>query len=413
MPIEADRAPLTSASPAPGGAGSDKPRLLIVTHQYFNLGGVELQTQLLARGLGNRYEVTVAVPDRKAGRILRIAPDGRILQSFSAASVAFPATPYDEPAANGAFAGILAQCRPEIVHFQHFLHWPLSVIDQALGSGARVVVSFHDFYAITPAYTMIGAHDPEQTFTAEYSRTVFGADLTAYLRQRREIIHRSMGRVHARVGVSAFVTRVLLAIYPLEYQVIEPGIVPFVPPPVRPDMTALRFGYLGKMVPQKGWAQLVEAFALVRSRHPEVELRLYGVPTPATSAGATLPTGVSYRGPYGPGDLARIIGEFDVGVVPSVFPEMYAIVLSELWHAGRPVAASQIGAMADRVVNDVNGRTFPPGDIGAMARTLEGFIEPPRAWRTWTLPRVRTVALLTDDHDALYRSLLSRSSSSL
>ena len=85
------------------------------------------------------------------------------------------ATPLFEPEAAADKARILLQSFRrqglDVIHVQHFLHWPLTVIDRAVDYGVPVVVSFHDFYAVTPLFTMQGAEDPEQTFTAAWSRS--------------------------------------------------------------------------------------------------------------------------------------------------------------------------------------------------------------------------------------------------
>src|SRR5262245_26508854 len=133
-------------------AAPEQPRLLFLLHQYDNLAGVELHTQALADGLRNRYDVAIAYP--AAGQLcLRHAGT---LRTFPADPPAWPVTPHRAPGTEQGFARILDAVQPDLIHIQHFLHWPLGVIDQAVAAGARVVVSFHDFYAITPLFTMQG-----------------------------------------------------------------------------------------------------------------------------------------------------------------------------------------------------------------------------------------------------------------
>src|SRR5262249_9726206 len=148
----------------------------------------------------NRSDVAIAYP--AAGQLcLRHAGT---LRTFPADPPAWPVTPHRAPPTEQAFARILDAVQPDLIHIQHFLHWPLGVIDQAVAAGARVVVSFHDFYAITPLFTMQGTDDPEETFTPRYCQAVFGRDLSAYLRERRRLLTESLARVHARIAISPF-----------------------------------------------------------------------------------------------------------------------------------------------------------------------------------------------------------------
>src|SRR5689334_14188674 len=148
-----------------------KPRLLYLVHQYDNPGGVELHTRALAEGLSDRYETAVAFPHQ--GRIRLMSGPGRAAD-YPADPPAWPVTPHRAPRTEESLARILDAVKPDLIHVQHFLHWPLAVIDRAVESGVPVVVSFHDFYAVTPLFTMQGADDPEQTFTPAWSRSAFG-----------------------------------------------------------------------------------------------------------------------------------------------------------------------------------------------------------------------------------------------
>jgi glycosyltransferase involved in cell wall biosynthesis len=62
------------------------------------------------------------------------------------------------------------------------------------------------------------------------------------------------------------------------------------------------------------------------------------------------------------------------GLVPSVWPEPFGIVVLEAMAASRPVIASRIGGLTDLVADGETGLVVAPGDAlalrGAMARLL-------------------------------------------
>ncbi len=374
--------------------------LLFVSHQYHHLGGTEIQTRLLADRLSGEYEISVAYPNAAQRQIMLRRPDGTEC-AYPADPVIFPRTPYRQLGTEQAFTAILGDVRPNIIHFQHFANWPLSIIDQAAPSGAKIVVSLYDYFAITPFYNLAGVFNPEEVLTQQYAESLLGQDGLAYLQQRRELIGRSLARVHQRFVLSDYQRRVMAKFFSVPFDVMEPGIVPFAPISKRKSEPGLRFGYLGTFVPQKGWIALTYAFAKVRAKHPTAQLRMYGQTIPKGQP----PEGTTISGVYSHDDLPRILSEFDVGVIPSIFPETFCIVLSEMWQANVPVAASDLGALGDRVIDGRNGKKFAPGDTDDMARALNWFIEHDD-WRTWLLPTSRTLDQLAADHDLVYRSLL-------
>ena len=378
---------------------SDKPKLLYVLHQFEHLGGAELQTRLLAERLRERYAVRVAWMDvRRQCMVVRDLSDNTDI-SLTAEPVTQPPG-FNEPLTERSFGRILKAWKPDVVHFQHMLYWPMSAMELALAS-SRVVISFYDYFAITPDYAMLGVRDPMEIFEPAYSMARYGMDVSSQLVARREKMRELLSRVHARVVISDYLGRVLRRVYDFPMHTIEPGIEPFDAPEPRERDGIIRFGYLGSFIGAKGMEPLTRAFVQVRAKHPNVELHTFGGPVPR----GTPPTGQINHGPYAPADLRRILASIDVGMIPSVFAETFSIVLSEYWQAKKPVIASNIGAMGDRVVEGVNGFKVPPGDAAALADAMSRMVESD-GWRSWKFPRPRTADDLVSDHHTLYTSLL-------
>jgi len=373
-------------------------RLLYILHQYSHLGGAELQTRLLAERVSRSYDVWIAWMDvANKCAVVQDVLGGKQLRRPTEPVTKIGA---DETAAEQTLRDILRDFDPDIVHFQQILYWPLRAIDIALATRAKVVVSLYDYLTITPDYAMYGVKDPRETFTSAYAISRFGTDISGYIAHRRLHLGQSLSRAHKRVVISDQLRRVITQVYPLDFQVIEPGIEPFVPLPKTPAPGGLRFGFLGSLIRTKGITTLSQAFLNVRQRYPTAELRIYGGPIPRGAP----PPGMAVPGPYEPNELPRIFSDFDVGVIPSIFAETYSIVLSEMWHAKTPVIASRIGAISDRITDGVNGKLVPPENVDALAEAMAWFIEND-SWRQWTMPDVRTADQLAQDHEALYEFL--------
>jgi glycosyltransferase involved in cell wall biosynthesis len=57
-------------------------------------------------------------------------------------------------------------------------------------------------------------------------------------------------------------------------------------------------------------------------------------------------------------------------VVPSIWPETFGLVVSEAWEARRPILASAIGSLGERIINEQNGLTFQAGSDAELARLM-------------------------------------------
>ncbi len=380
-----------------------KPKLLYVVHGYTNRAGIEEHVKLLSASLRHRYKISICFPESSS--IVLMEEGGSVLR-FPADLIDLIA-PYHAGKSEYAFSQILKRVNPDLIHIVHFSNWPLSIIDLAASSGKPLIISFHDYYAITPSYTMQGESDPNETLTPAYSLRFFESDISDYLRSRRHMLVRSLQHAKRLIVPSQYLKTQLSKAFPYRFEVIENGIKPFIVRAKR-DWPELRFGYVGIMLPQKGWELLLNAFAAVQPDFPEAQLHFYGgVVDPCYK----LP-GVSFHGLYNRGELPRILSEINVGIIPSLFAETYSLVLSELWQGNVVAAVADIGAMSDRVIDGVNGKKFKAGDLSSLADTLRWFLEN-QCWREWRMPAPRLVDEMSVDYDNLYREVLQETGAEL
>ena len=160
-----------------------------------------------------------------------------------------------------------------------------------------------------------------------------------------------------------------------------PQLLPAIGPPHRQDAGPRHdppaphvFGFVGRIVPQKGADRLIRAFAGL-PRHPPALLVVIGdgPDLPALCALARQ-LGVAPRIAFpGAGDAAPWYPRFDTLILPSRYEAM-PYVLLEAEAAGLPILATDVAGAAEVVVE--NGRIVPnrddPGPLtGAMAACLD------------------------------------------
>jgi glycosyltransferase involved in cell wall biosynthesis len=143
------------------------------------------------------------------------------------------------------------------------------------------------------------------------------------------------------------------------------------PPLTSPPMVACA----ARLVPEKGTAVLIRAFAQVVRELPEARLILVGDgPERAhlTRLIAELGIGVNVvlLGHLARAEMERHFQAAWVQAVPSRWAEPFALVTIEAMMRGTAVVASATGGLRDLVRHGETGLLVPPGDAGALAGAL-------------------------------------------
>jgi glycosyltransferase involved in cell wall biosynthesis len=147
-----------------------------------------------------------------------------------------------------------------------------------------------------------------------------------------------------------------------------------------------RFGFFGQMVDIKGIQIILRAVAILREQgftNFKVELNGDNLQhaTPAVAKEIEdffaeenerpfAQRIVHNNGSYSVDQLASRMERVDWCIVPSLWEEAFCLVVSEAWAFRRPVICSDIGAMAERVSDEVDGIHFTRGDPDALAAAL-------------------------------------------
>jgi glycosyltransferase involved in cell wall biosynthesis len=157
-------------------------------------------------------------------------------------------------------------------------------------------------------------------------------------------------------------------------------------PKERDRETRNRFGFFGQMVDNKGVWVILQAVAKLRAegftdfavelngdnlqyasefRRKEIEDFLE-----AENQRPIEDRIVSHNGGYEVSQLSNLMARIDWCLVPSVWNEAFGLVVSEAWMHGRPVIGSDVGGMAERVVDEKNGLHFAAGDARSLAEVI-------------------------------------------
>jgi glycosyltransferase involved in cell wall biosynthesis len=361
-------------------------RILHVAHGWppANVGGTELYAAALAeaqRGAGAIVAHWVPTP---AGPL-------RFRETFA------------RPAVDAAFGEAATESfgggRPDIVHVHHLTGASMGIPAVARGLGARVVFSLHDAWLACARGQLVdraGARcaGPSVDRCARCLAPAVWAPLPASVADRlplrRDLIRaRTEALASLRASVDLFLSpsrhlsaRLGIPATWLPLPLLRP-IAPAPPSPAGP----VRFLFLGGLLPTKGPAVALEAFA--RLPAGAATLRIVGPALPydgrttyvdALRARVDQVPGATLLGSCPADEVAALFAQADVLLFPSTWEENSPLVLREAGAAGLRIVASDVPG-----VTEVLGEASRDEPAGAV-RVEPGSVD---AWRRALAAEVR------------------------
>ena len=339
------------------------------------------------------------------------------------------AATYDNPGVERALGQVLAEFRPQVVHVQHLLNLSAGLVPAARALHARVVFTLHDYWLSCPrdglrmredlvlcatmdhavcARCLAGSPYLVPPLQAGLARAARGAGLGRLLHglhskaprlaakllgllralsPAQPVLSAAMDQRARRLkdqlaGVELFVAPTRFA----RDRALEFGLAPdrvrvlplgTVAGPAQPRVSGVRrrFGFVGTLAPHKGAHVLLAAFR--RLDDDQASLEFHGPLTVAAGyveglrREAEPDRRVRFAGPFADGEQPRVLGSFDLLVLPSVWWENSPQTVLEALAAGVPVIASDVGGVSE-VIPPGSGLLVPPGDVDALHHALAG-----------------------------------------
>ncbi len=361
-------------------------RILMVTDFYPPAtGGVEHHVHSLSHALARRgHHVTVATlrrpgapPEEWDGGVLvrRIpATTQRIQRLYSTDRLWAPPVP--DPESVSGLRSIVKEARPEIVHGHDWL--ARSFLPLKRWSKAALIVSLH-YYGLTCAKKSLLYRQHPCSGPAARKCLGCAANHYGYVKGPAVAAGSWIGGRAERALVDRFITVSEavaigngLAHHRQPVDIIPNFVAEHDMPSKQPDDAFLRqlpegdfVLFAGDLRHAKGLAVLLEAYSGLPDPPPLV---LIGKTWPETPR--AFPPGVLTLGEWPRSAVFAAWSRCLFGVVPSVWPEPFGIVLIEAMVCGKPVIASRIGGIPEVVVDGETGLLVPPGDSAALREAM-------------------------------------------
>jgi len=288
---------------------------------------------------------------------------------------------------------LFRELAPDVVHFHHYANFGVEVFQhlRRVLPNCRIVVTLHEYLAIChhfgqmvtkPHYNLCYQSSPVrcQKCFPEFARSDF------FL--RRLYIMRFLDLVDSFVAPSRFLADRYAAwglpeakLVVMENPMPHAGAAPASPIPAT---GVLRIGFFGQISVLKGIDVLFDAATeLARDSNANISFEIFGdyrgqpEELRATFLERMAESGANIRfhGPYDRERVDRLMRSVHAVLVPSIWWENSPIVIQEALRNRRPVICSDIGGMAEKVRDGIDGFHFPGGDAMALAGLLRDLAE--------------------------------------
>jgi glycosyltransferase involved in cell wall biosynthesis len=156
-----------------------------------------------------------------------------------------------------------------------------------------------------------------------------------------------------------------------------------------PPSGAFRVLCAGRLAPVKGHHILLDAIAILKTRHPEVVVHIAGdgperAALEAHARQLRLEGQVVFEGLLDQMQLAALYAAADVFALPT-FAEGVPVVLMEAMAVGVPCVSTWVAGVPELITHEQSGLLVPPGDHDAFASAIEHLIADPALRRRLAL----------------------------
>lgn len=385
-------------------------RVLVLAHGHpdFNLGGGEIAAYNLFKAFKNNPDVEkawfIGRVDRGNGATgafsTRREDEYLWEQSLGDSFLIKAANPYS---VWHSFRAMIRALKPTKVYAHHYFHLGLEyfrIIKQELPD-AELIVTLHEYMAICHQQGQMVKAGTNKLCT-ESSIDDCHRCIPSFSREqfwlREQFIKNHFEFADHFVSPSEFLRQRYIAwgIDPNKITVIENGQDECLPAPPRPITSPYRnrFGFFGQINQFKGADLLLEAISRLSSKERkklvvefhganlehqshEFQRRIKDMMDPLIAEGC-----VRWAGPYQASQLKNRMSKVDWVIVPSIWWENSPMVIQEAFIYGRPVICANIGGMAEKVKDGVDGLHFEARNSIDLAEVLLSAATAEGQWET-------------------------------
>ncbi len=149
---------------------------------------------------------------------------------------------------------------------------------------------------------------------------------------------------------------------------VKPNFSPSAKEPYAVNSSMNRNGalFVGRLSEEKGVSTLISAWSKL-----SIPLTIMGDGPERGALEKMAPSNVTFTGFSSPNDVSKAMAKTQALIVPSIWYENFPMTVVEAMSVGTPIIASELGALAHIIEDNVTGFHFSPGDANSLATVVE------------------------------------------
>ncbi len=311
-------------------------------------------------------------------------------------------TAYDKRATWKHFREVLDRISPDVIHFHHYVHLGLEKIREAhkykqthTGRDIRIILTLHEYIAICAQNgQMVKKESNALCYESDFvdcSKCFPERNPTDFF-LRKQYILSFFELVDHFISPSHFLIERYAAwgIAKEKMSMLENGQVfqhsySTAKRPLRQDERRSVFGYFGQINPFKGMDVLMDALDYLHQDILEdFRVHVHGTgmemwpeefQKKVKKQFKKYKKNVTYFGRYEAEELPNLMAEVDWVIIPSLWWENSPLVIQESFKFARPMIASDIGGMAEKVTDGKDGLHFKVRNARDLAAKITRAVE--------------------------------------
>jgi len=414
-------------------------KILQVVHSFVpdTFAGTEIHCYQLSKELSKKHEVAVFYrindPCQEEYEIRKKQYQGLTvftLNNTFKKCGSFQET-YSNDAIDKAFARLLDEIKPDIVHIQHLLFLSLGIVNEIKKRPIRVVFTCNDYWLFCHKGQMVrkdgrlcAKEEPADCLVCQEAQLslnrvaaagyrflrkqaalrLLRACKAVYLnslkvipwqarRAKKGLINRKKQVRQVIAGIDRFIAPSLF----MQSKALENGI------PAEKILLCrhglekgrfaraktanqgiIRFCFIGTLLPEKGIDLLVKAFKQLKNKN--AALHIYGKNSgyagyedffTRLKEAASDDKRIQFMGIIKNEMVYEAYSCNDILIFPSIWNENSPLVILEALASGTPVIASRIGGIPEFIQHGINGLLFEPGNAEELQQALSKFFDDP------------------------------------
>ncbi|MBU1167709.1 glycosyltransferase [Patescibacteria group bacterium] len=448
--------------------------LLVVHDFWPNFkAGTENATYYLAKELSKRHEVYVftaepnsesygfeEIYDESGFKVIRIHQRKSSFRSIK--------DTYQNAKLNSVFREYLSKVNPDVVHVQHLVGLSIDFIKIAKNRNVPVLYTLHDFwfecplirkyyknnichdcgsskcneclitsFPLTSSSSFIAAALKKMLKTRYVKRITYtllsgfnlsylvqGGQRRSLLRERNKSFMEAFELVDVFISPSQFLADEVKKFgISKSIKVVSHGLsIPsekllkdFFERKEKKN-NEVRFCFMSHLAREKGIKELIDSFLKLKLKYSNVFLDIYGSYNENDRYSKTVleklegTEGIKYHGVFSNESISRVLQNVDVVVVPSLWEEIYCLVVDEAYLHKIPVIVSNRGGMAERVKKGKGGYIFDPDVKDDLFDKMSLFADDPNHARklSKSIPEIKSIDKYSEEIEKIYFKCLEK-----